>query len=116
MVHERRRFSVADVATPEELAHKLTHYTWCGCNGFRLPGRPHELLFLNDAFSPDGAQEYAVVRAGRQIESITFSWCSEAEALTFIQQLQAGTLGYDYGPCAPVIETPAVHGRCGLCA
>ncbi len=116
MVHEHRRFSVADVATPEELAHKLTHYTWCGCNGFRLSSPGQELLFLNDAFSADGAQEYAVVRDKRQIESITFSWCSQAEALTFIQQLQARTLGDDYGPCAPIIESPAVHGRCGLCA
>ncbi len=116
MVHAHRRFSVADVASPEELAHKLTHMTWCGCNGFRLCGPSGDLLFLNDAFSENGAQEYAVARGGRQIESITFSWCSEAEALGFIKALQAGTLGDDYGPCTPVIESPTAHGRCGLCA
>ncbi len=114
MLHAHRRFSVADVATPEELAHKLAHRTWCGCNGFRLGS----LLFLNDSTCADGAQEYAVIKDGQQIESITFSWMSEAEGLACIQELQAGTLGndYDYGPCAPVIESPAVHGRCGLCA
>ncbi len=116
MIHEHRRFSIADVASPGGLACKLTHYTWCGCTGFRLSSAGHVLLFLNDAFSPDGAQEYAVVKDQRQIESITFSWCSEAEALDLIEELQAGTLGDDYGPCTPVIESPAVHGRCGLCA
>ncbi len=116
MVHERRRFSVADIPTPEELAHNLTHMTWCACNGFRLSSPSGDILFLNDSFSENGAQEFAVARGGRQIESITFSWCSEARALEFIKQLQAGTLGDDYGPCAPVIESPAVHGRCGLCA
>ncbi len=117
MIHDTRRFSVLDIATPEALAKTLTKRTLCGCNGFRLSG-PFDLLFLNDSFSEDGAQEYAVVKDGRQIESLTCSWMSEAELLSCIQQLQAGTLGndYDYGPCTPVIEPPAVHGRCGLCA
>ena len=112
MLHKHRRFVVVDVATAEELAHKLTQYTWCGCNGFRLG----ELLFLNDSTSPDGAGEYAVVRQGRQIESITFSWCDEPKALDYIRRLAAGTLGADYGAITNVIETPAQHGTCHHCA
>lgn len=51
------------------------------------------LFFLNDSFSEDGAQEYAVVRNGRQIESITFSWCSRAEAHNHIDYLARWAAG-----------------------
>jgi hypothetical protein len=113
MLHKNRRFVVVDVASPEELAEKLTQHTWCGCNGFRLG----ELLFLNDSTSPDGAQEYAVVRGGRQIESITFSWCTVAEALGHVRQLLDGTLGEDaLGAVSNRIESPAQHGTCAHCA
>jgi hypothetical protein len=56
-------------------------------------------LFLNDATSADGAQEYAVIRPlpnGEylQIESITFSWCRAQQALDYIRQVLAGE--YDH--------------------
>jgi hypothetical protein len=47
-------------------------------------------LFLNDSFSEDGAQEYAVVRDGRQIESLTVSWMARAEAWADIDWLVHG--------------------------
>lgn len=56
MLHKNRRWCVTPVASAEELAEKLTEMTWCGCSGFRLGG----YLWLNDATSPDGAQEFAV--------------------------------------------------------
>ena len=58
MFHDRRTWCVSPVETPEELAEKLTEHSWCICTGFEIQG----YLFLNDATSEDGAQEYAVVR------------------------------------------------------
>ncbi len=77
MCHEHRVFCVETVPTVEELAAKLIGYVWCLCAGFQLASSP-DTLFLNDSFSPDGAQEYAVLRRlnGRwcQVDSITFGW------------------------------------------
>jgi hypothetical protein len=83
------------VETPAELALKLVDHNWTLCTAFRLGD---DLLFLNDSTSEDGASEWAVVRGGRQIESITFGWCSYSQALDYITRLLAGTLGGDYGP------------------
>ena len=68
--HNRRWRS--DEVTPEELAEKLVTHSWCMCQGWLCEG----VLWLNDAISPDGAQEWAVVRKsdGRQLESITVGW------------------------------------------
>jgi hypothetical protein len=77
MFHRGRTHRVAEIETAAELAERLVEHTWTLCTGFRHGG----LLWLNDSTGPDGAQEFAVVREGRQIESITFSWCSRAEAL-----------------------------------
>jgi hypothetical protein len=108
------------VASAEELAEKLVNTTWCGCTGFELG----DYLFLNDSTSPDGAQEYAVVKKdggqGKavQIESITFSWCHEPMALAYIRDTVAGR--YDRRPFARevqlVLESPEQHGRCLHCA
>ena len=88
MIHHRRAFTITDVDTVEELAQKLSHHTWCGCNGFRLGA----LLFLNDAFSADGAQEYAVWHEPRavQIESVTASWMTEDALTRCIRRLADG--------------------------
>jgi hypothetical protein len=86
MIHAKRRFTVIDIATAEELADKLTNYSWCGCNGFRFNG----LLLLNDSFSGDGAQEYAIVRGP-------------------LRNVGADNI-YEQ------IETPEQHGRCEHCA
>lgn len=109
MIHTKRVFCVATVATAEELAEKLTQHSWTLCTGFEYAG----LLFLNDSFSEDGAAEFAVVRDGRQVESITFSWCTEAKALKHINEAAAGP-GCDMGAFVPRLERTG-H-RCELCA
>ena len=114
MMHKDRVFSVATVATAEELAFKLTHSTYCLCNGFRLG----DVLYLNDSFSEDGAQEYGVVLNGVQFESVTFSWASEAEALSIIKdcQRQAETRSFQFELEAKnKVESSRGH-RCGHCA
>lgn len=120
MMHRRRTWCVGPVASAEELARMLTEITWCLCNGFELDG----YWFLNDATSEDGAQEYAVVKKEGpngtpvQVESITMSWCSEAQALEHIRKSVAGE--YDNSDFAmnvsPQIDLPEEHGRCPLCA
>ena len=116
MLFPRRDHVVFDVESPEILAEKLTQHSWCGCNGFRLRG----YLFLNDSTSPDGAQEFAVVRESdmRQIESITFSWCNQDKAREYIERSIAGE--FDDVMNSPVdrntIQSPEAHGRCCHCA
>jgi hypothetical protein len=85
MMNKNRRFMISDRYTLDELAEKLTQRSWCLCSGFLAEG----LLFLNDAFSEDGAQEFAVFRCSftraeleaepctlDQVESLTCSWMS----------------------------------------
>ena len=120
MFHSRR-WVVSTVATPEELAQKLVEMTWCGCAAFRVERT--EYLFLNDATSADGAQEYAVVKGlpegppWLQLESLTFSWCTAEQALGFIHKTLAGE--YDHAeyatPVTPYLDTPEQHGCCRLC-
>ena len=112
MIHDKRRFSIGEASSAKELAEKLTQHTWTLCTGFRFKG----YLFLNDAFSEDGAGEFAVVREtdGVQVESITFSWCDEAEAQEHIELVTGTTGDISYGE-VKVRE----HGKgesCRLCA
>jgi hypothetical protein len=104
MIHSKRRFLVDRVSSAEKLAQKLCSITWTLCTGFELDG----LLILNDSFSEDGAQEYAVMRNGKQIESITFSWCSFESALEYIRGLLAGG-GDDYGSVSLRLDRSEHH-------
>ena len=111
MIHHNRTFHITEVYTAVDLAEKLTDHTWTLCTGFRLG----DLLFLNDSFSEDTAQEYAVIRDNRQIETITFSWIKQERALELIQWL---TDGITYGmeeELTPIIDRSS-NNRCPLCA
>lgn len=120
MVHTKRVYCVGPVASPEELAEKLTRHTWTRCTGFELGG----YLFLNDSFSEDGAQDYAVLKKPTtpgslpcQVESITFGWCDYAQALDYMRRVLAGE--YDEnGRTVPELsfQAPESHGTCHLCA
>ena len=111
MIHTTRPYSILPVADVETLAEHLTAHTWTRCQGFVW----HGLFLLNDSFSEDGAQEYAVFRAGRAVESLTVSWMKPADLITTLQQLATGDVR-DYGPLVAVLETPAMHQRCRYCA
>lgn len=120
MLHDNRVWCVTPVAFPEDLARKLTEYTWTCCTAFEL----HGYLWLNDATCPDGAQEYAVLKRigpnGRplQVESITFSWCDFPKALAYIEAtLRGEDDGNDFArEVSPRLETSENHGRCCHCA
>ena len=109
MVHSKRRFGIVAVESVGQLVADLKEQSWTLCTGFAL----QNLLFLNDSFSENGAQEYAVVRNGRQIESLTVSWMSRAEAHNDIDWLVRGG-GGDYGPVEVQTEPMDDH-RCPLC-
>ncbi len=119
MLHRSRFWSVVDVAVAEALAYKLTQQTWTGCTAFRLG----TYVYTNDATGPDGAQEYAVLRSFTrsdllvQVETITFSWCSEDRALALIQQINANEFDSQLLAKVPAIrfQTAAEHGSCHLC-
>ena len=117
MLHSKRIWQVTPAESAEWLADNLTQFTWCGCSGFLLGG----YLFVNDATSADGAQEYAVLRCGGghyvQIESLTFSWMSEAQALAIIGRVLAGDFDAEHYSVieAKRIQTAEEHGRCHLC-
>ncbi|MBO3462860.1 hypothetical protein G7B40_031525 [Aetokthonos hydrillicola Thurmond2011] len=124
MLHDKRAWTLTEIVTPEDLAKKLTSSTWTGCTGFTLG----KLLFLNDATSADGAQEYAVVikdKEGKflQIESITFSWCSYDRALEMITALLENSTSIAIGENIPSWSTqvspriePSKEHQCSWCA
>ena len=92
MLHSKRIWSISPVESAESLANKLAQCTWTCCCSFELDG----YIFANDATSGDGAQEFAVLMPSSsgeglvQIESITFSWCTEVESLSLIHRVTAG--------------------------
>src|SRR6478609_5193448 len=89
MLHNRV-WVVVEVATPEELAEKLTQNSWCLCNGFRYK----DTCWLNDSTSEDSIQEYGIIREhdGRQLESITVSWCKPEKIVEYAEQAANGEL------------------------
>ncbi len=111
MIHKNRIFQIVeDVTSIALLAENLTQHTWTLCTAFKLviERGAEPLLFLNDSFSENGAQEYAVIRAGRQIESITFSWCSRGQAHNSIAWLARGG-SEEYGLVEMHLEPAETH-------
>ena len=116
MFHKKRIWGLPHkVESLEELAEKLTEYTWTLCTTFEH----QNYLYLNDSTSEDGAQEYAIVKRNdsgfSQIESITFGWINKGKAIYYINEINAGK--YDAGGVQvfPRIDRSENH-RCGLCA
>lgn len=119
MLHSKRIWSISSVESAEALATKLAQYTWTGCQAFQLEG----YIFANDATSGDGAQEYAVLKPSKrgddlvQVESITFSWCTEVKALALIQRVIAGD--FDFMSMCHIsrdrFQAISEHGVCYLC-
>lgn len=119
MLHSKRIWTLTEVETPQELACELTQFAWTGCRAMVLQG----YVFANDSTSPNGAQEYAILKphssgnALVQIESITFSWCSEDHALELITRICAGMFdGFEHVRIRRErFQTRAEHRFCNLC-
>lgn len=112
MIHQRRVFRLTPAASPSQLVDELVDRSQTRCTAFSYG----DLVFANDAFSEDGAQEYAVVRGDRQIDSITFSWIeNRAHTVAYIEKLLAGAPGVDMGAVALRTNHPAASNSCPLC-
>ena len=111
MLHHHRRFAVTVVASIGELTEKLTEHTWTLCTCFEYQG----LLLANDSFSGDGAQEYAVYKEARQIESLTVSWMTQERLQEVIEALLRGEYTANTGPVEPLHTEHASEHSCGLC-
>src|SRR5512145_3001867 len=86
MIHHHRVFGVTVIDDLAALVEQLTDRTWTLCTCFAYQG----LLLANDSFSEDGAQEYAVYKDGRQIESLTVSWMTRESLKEVVEGLVAG--------------------------
>ena len=81
--HENRKWHVADdvFESFDQIVKWITEYSLTPCSGFRWKG----LLWLNDCTGPDGAQEYALVRAeafyNKHGLTATLDECERLEAL-----------------------------------
>lgn len=111
MLHKNRKFSLAQINTPEELVKKLTEHTWCSCNAFMWKN----WIFANDSTGPDGAQEYAVINDQQQYDSWTVSWMTPEDLLQHLLNLKVTDTVY-YGPITNIFQSPKDHGTCGHCA
>lgn len=110
MLHHHRKFGVVSIENLDELVTKLIEQTWTLCTGFVHQG----LLLLNDSFSENGAQEYAVYKEDRQIDSLTVSWMTGERLRNVMTEL----LHQEADERLPIEELqtePASEHSCGLC-
>ena len=123
MDHRKRVYRIIKVESVDELVEALFgHKTQCLCTGYDLKG----VLFLNDAYSENSAQEYAVVvpepddpSVGRQCESITVSWVEDRARLKYIfEQCLIFKNAPAVAPiCVPVaVRVNHPEGVCQYCA
>ena len=112
MLHKHRTFCVAAVPDLATLVDKLTAHTWTTCTGFAW----QNLLLLNDSFSANGAQEYAVIRDTHEIESLTVSWMTPEQLTATLTTLRTDPDPRIYGCLTNPLETPAQHRHCLACA
>lgn len=117
MFETKRKYSLKEEKDPATLAYNLTQCTWTLCTAWF-----HNVyLFFNDATSEDGAGEYAVYKLltdgqHKKIESVTFSWMTEQEALTFLAEIDTyGDVFKNSKPTTISIEHYKDH-RCPACA
>jgi hypothetical protein len=111
MLHERRVYQVAEFPTVEALAREIMRVsTWTLCSAFAAEG----LTLFNDSLSENGAQEYAVYRGEKQIESLTTSWMTEEQLVALLRELAAGG-GVAYGGGRPSTDHGSLE-RCMFCA
>ena len=123
MLHADRTWVLHEVESAAVLAEKLTSMTWCCCQAFTIAGYT-QYVWVNDATSPDGIQEYGLVKLrqmkgyGTQLDSVTFGWLNERRALELIEQSVNGEFDQSDWACEVklTLQTPEEHGTCIHCA
>ena len=121
MIHMDRVFNVKTCSAEEMIADFEHTRSWTLCSAWRVG----DTLYLNDSFSEDGAQEYAVVRIQSdgqqaQFESVTFGWMSAEEIARFIRETWNADLARPEWHELPIlaVRVRVDHGDgvCPLCA
>lgn len=137
MMHDNRTYNpvvvtldmAEDLNAIDDLTEKLTQYTWTLCTAFdiRWPGHGR-LILANDAFSEDGALEWAVLMVESdlggelqcvQIESLTGSWMKPDGMENALRRCFAESRGprEDLAMAEPVTLKVATGSHiCQLCA
>jgi hypothetical protein len=104
MMHDKRRFHIKRTNGPMSLACALTFGTKTLCSGFELELNGKRMLFLNDSFTEDSLQEYAVVIDGRQVETLTVSWMNPLLLAKAFHAFSLAIGHHDYGSCTPTLD------------
>ncbi len=85
MMHQNRTHRVTTTRSVRDLAEKLLQDPWTVTTGFKW----RSLTLLNDSTSPDAIQEYAVMKADKQIESLTVYTMTSDELVHELCELDA---------------------------
>lgn len=109
MIHRNRRYCITPKGTVHALALALAKGNWTMCTGFSVEGG--RLVALNDSFTPDSIQEFAILLRGtdggyRQVESLTCSWMKSPGIERLLRDLLDGTYPrgtYDDDPTAGLV-------------
>lgn len=110
MWHKSREWTVREYESLEDLTEAITQFDWTLCTGHKVGN----LLFLNDAFTEDSVQEYAVFRYQpdgelHEVETFSVSWMTRERFKAAVSRLpQRGA------PVQPRIDASPSH-RCELC-
>jgi hypothetical protein len=109
MIHKSRRHNVEECATVADMARRVHGHNWCGCVAFKAGS----LYLLNDSFD-GGGSEFAAVRHGVQLDSLTINWYELPNLIEDLEKLERGDWpGVFGGPCA---WKPHEPGTCQHCA
>ena len=119
MIHKDRRWCMHLAVDVDDLAEKLTNFTWSTCQAFQLKG----YLFLNDSDSREEAQRYVVLQrlpdeTLTEIESITLNWSTAARVLEQLHRVVSGEYDMPAEQAERVdvtVEKPEKHGICDAC-
>ena len=119
MLHESRRYGVKTLESMEEIAAAIVTLTWTGCAGFAVTRDP-DLLILNDALSPDGVQEYAVVRKADlrsvyQLDSLSISWMTYESVLESLEDCRTRPRSLAITGLFELTLEPIDQHECPLC-
>jgi hypothetical protein len=95
MIHKSRRHNVEECPSIEAMARRVHGHNWCGCVGFKAGS----LYMLNDSFQ-EGGSEFAVIRHGVQLDSLTVNWYELPKLIEDLKRMDRGEWPAEFGACA----------------
>jgi hypothetical protein len=119
MLHRDRRWCVHAAVDVDDLAEKLTNFTWATCQAFQLD----DYLFLNDSTSRDDVQQYVILQqlsdgSYTEIETLAPGASTAARILEQLHRVVAGEFDMPDDRAervSVIVEKPEQHGICDAC-